>query len=228
MARTEVRSAAAAVATMSGSARNITTVAPAARLAAMTPTRATIRTALPASPSTSAAAMITSPTLAAAGAAEVPATVTGRSPVAVGVVARTHVGRVVRSTTAPRSAVVTVAAPRLSLAIAGSGEGLQAGGDLDGAHRRLGLGSGLEVLGARVGAGHESGTRLHGGHRAGDHRGADGDRHVHLTGEIEITDRAAVDAAARGFRSEEHTSELQSRGHLVCRLLLEKKKRELR
>src|SRR5690625_7047686 len=27
-------------------------------------------------------------------------------------------------------------------------------------------------------------------------------------------------------RSEEHTSELQSRGHLVCRLLLEKKKQE--
>src|SRR5690625_6142321 len=30
-----------------------------------------------------------------------------------------------------------------------------------------------------------------------------------------------LDSAAR---SEEHTSELQSRGHLVCRLLLEKKK----
>src|SRR5690625_7427336 len=29
---------------------------------------------------------------------------------------------------------------------------------------------------------------------------------------------------ARLKRSEEHTSELQSRGHLVCRLLLEKKK----
>src|SRR5437660_4530054 len=29
---------------------------------------------------------------------------------------------------------------------------------------------------------------------------------------------------AQGVRSEEHTSELQSRGHLVCRLLLEKKK----
>src|SRR5690625_6906211 len=30
----------------------------------------------------------------------------------------------------------------------------------------------------------------------------------------------------QGFpRSEEHTSELQSRGHLVCRLLLEKKKK---
>src|SRR5690625_5546774 len=29
---------------------------------------------------------------------------------------------------------------------------------------------------------------------------------------------------AKQARSEEHTSELQSRGHLVCRLLLEKKK----
>src|SRR5690625_6759483 len=28
-------------------------------------------------------------------------------------------------------------------------------------------------------------------------------------------------------RSEEHTSELQSRGHLVCRLLLEKKKKKI-
>src|SRR5690625_5604631 len=28
-------------------------------------------------------------------------------------------------------------------------------------------------------------------------------------------------------RSEEHTSELQSRGHLVCRLLLEKKKKHI-
>src|SRR2546422_1518278 len=32
----------------------------------------------------------------------------------------------------------------------------------------------------------------------------------------------------RGLRSEEHTSELQSRLHLVCRLLLEKKKQEWR
>src|SRR5439155_27357118 len=31
--------------------------------------------------------------------------------------------------------------------------------------------------------------------------------------------------AGFGPRSEEHTSELQSRGHLVCRLLLEKKKK---
>src|SRR5690625_5140735 len=30
----------------------------------------------------------------------------------------------------------------------------------------------------------------------------------------------------KDVRSEEHTSELQSRGHLVCRLLLEKKKKQ--
>src|SRR5690625_6941233 len=36
---------------------------------------------------------------------------------------------------------------------------------------------------------------------------------------IEWPDKPTRDAA----RSEEHTSELQSRGHLVCRLLLEKK-----
>src|SRR5690625_6523254 len=32
-----------------------------------------------------------------------------------------------------------------------------------------------------------------------------------------------TDEGVRAARSEEHTSELQSRGHLVCRLLLEKK-----
>src|SRR5690625_6456032 len=35
-----------------------------------------------------------------------------------------------------------------------------------------------------------------------------------------------TDPAGNIKRSEEHTSELQSRGHLVCRLLLEKKKKE--
>src|SRR5256884_4002997 len=35
-------------------------------------------------------------------------------------------------------------------------------------------------------------------------------------------------SATKTARSEEHTSELQSRLHLVCRLLLEKKKRILR
>src|SRR2546429_5366322 len=41
------------------------------------------------------------------------------------------------------------------------------------------------------------------------------------------TDRkitARLELAPSAFRSEEHTSELQSRLHLVCRLLLEKKK----
>src|SRR5207253_8810530 len=35
-----------------------------------------------------------------------------------------------------------------------------------------------------------------------------------------LADRAAALAAEGDLRSEEHTSELQSRGHLVCRLLL--------
>src|SRR3989442_10914331 len=35
----------------------------------------------------------------------------------------------------------------------------------------------------------------------------------------------AASTTERGARSEEHTSELQSRPHLVCRLLLEKKKK---
>src|SRR5439155_22107219 len=35
---------------------------------------------------------------------------------------------------------------------------------------------------------------------------------------------SAASRRRRRTRSEEHTSELQSRGHLVCRLLLEKKK----
>src|SRR5947199_3845028 len=37
---------------------------------------------------------------------------------------------------------------------------------------------------------------------------------------------AALVAHGRGPRSEEHTSELQSLRHLVCRLLLEKKKKD--
>src|SRR2546429_5389920 len=59
-----------------------------------------------------------------------------------------------------------------------------------------------------------------------------GERHVlnqpfaasRLTGgKAEITQLS--DAEVRQSRSEEHTSELQSRLHLVCRLLLEKKKK---
>src|SRR3712207_8365659 len=39
--------------------------------------------------------------------------------------------------------------------------------------------------------------------------------------------RVPFGAMAAGGRSEEHTSELQSRQYLVCRLLLEKKKTEV-
>src|SRR2546430_3130832 len=42
-----------------------------------------------------------------------------------------------------------------------------------------------------------------------------------------LDERGAVDLRKNiGFRSEEHTSELQSQSNLVCRLLLEKKKKK--
>src|SRR2546422_4610659 len=49
-------------------------------------------------------------------------------------------------------------------------------------------------------------------------------------GSIGLTEKQARDAGydvKTGKRSEEHTSELQSRLHLVCRLLLEKKKKQI-
>src|SRR6266702_5559686 len=39
---------------------------------------------------------------------------------------------------------------------------------------------------------------------------------------LEVREHRVREAWATDLRSEEHTSELQSRGHLVCRLLLEK------
>src|SRR5690625_6504472 len=54
-------------------------------------------------------------------------------------------------------------------------------------------------------------------------------RHNCCIGHMPVTHHACPKSAYfflnRIQRSEEHTSELQSRGHLVCRLLLEKKKR---
>src|SRR5690625_4876645 len=44
--------------------------------------------------------------------------------------------------------------------------------------------------------------------------------------ELPCHEHPADPAGAFDDRSEEHTSELQSRGHLVCRLLLEKKKKK--
>src|SRR2546422_7834314 len=54
-------------------------------------------------------------------------------------------------------------------------------------------------------------------------RAADLTEHV---GVDVLTDEAAHIEGAEHVRSEEHTSELQSRLHLVCRLLLEKKKKK--
>src|SRR5437870_5924594 len=54
--------------------------------------------------------------------------------------------------------------------------------------------------------------------------------HCHRQEPARAGARAAGKRPKGGFRplrSEEHTSELQSRGHLVCRLLLEKKKNGL-
>src|SRR5690625_6324008 len=67
--------------------------------------------------------------------------------------------------------------------------------------------------------------------RPTDGRNESGVGAMHPSGEAESNrdDWAAAEAGrpVQGRhrpRSEEHTSELQSRGHLVCRLLLEKKK----
>src|SRR3712207_8503440 len=65
--------------------------------------------------------------------------------------------------------------------------------------------------------------------REGDQRqGDDGERQrqrqaIGRVGRTEHAGVARIDAAGAELRSEEHTSELQSRQYLVCRLLLEKK-----
>src|SRR3712207_8814462 len=55
----------------------------------------------------------------------------------------------------------------------------------------------------------------------GDRHGDRGDGAAHGSGNADDLGR---DIGESGLRSEEHTSELQSRQYLVCRLLLEKKK----
>src|SRR5690625_7018911 len=51
------------------------------------------------------------------------------------------------------------------------------------------------------------------------YQGLPTNRHIQLT-------ESDMQAIREQIRSEEHTSELQSRGHLVCRLLLEKKNKQ--
>src|SRR5690348_17576055 len=53
---------------------------------------------------------------------------------------------------------------------------------------------------------------------------ANGDLSRKITVDVILRDKSPLATAAVTSRSEEHTSELQSPVHLVCRLLLEKKK----
>src|SRR5207253_11435687 len=50
-----------------------------------------------------------------------------------------------------------------------------------------------------------------------------GEARLNVPGQHNVQNAIGVVALASELRSEEHTSELQSRGHLVCRPLLEKK-----
>src|SRR5438445_9553508 len=59
------------------------------------------------------------------------------------------------------------------------------------------------------------------GHGEPEHRRGRGRRR-----RADRTWRPALERRHRALRSEEHTSELQSRQYLVCRLLLEKKKQK--
>src|SRR5438445_6972519 len=62
--------------------------------------------------------------------------------------------------------------------------------------------------------------------RAGERQDLEPARHaLHLGVEHEANTARGFKSALRS-RSEEHTSELQSRQYLVCRLLLEKKKKQ--
>src|SRR5690606_40998763 len=57
-----------------------------------------------------------------------------------------------------------------------------------------------------------------------EHRSVRQDHRLRHLGSLPQPRHARLDADRRVQRSEEHTSELQSRENLVCRLLLEKKK----
>src|SRR3712207_7310223 len=71
--------------------------------------------------------------------------------------------------------------------------------------------------------GPETGGDQDGPSRRGGARAREGDI---VTGVKRPNNKHMMLFAGRAFRSEEHTSELQSRQYLVCRLLLEKKKKK--
>src|SRR3712207_7186351 len=74
----------------------------------------------------------------------------------------------------------------------------------------------LGVLAASAAPTVVAATRRDGHHRYGSRKKDESPstKHPHVCASLQVV-----------FRSEEHTSELQSRQYLVCRLLLEKKKR---
>src|SRR3712207_7744575 len=63
--------------------------------------------------------------------------------------------------------------------------------------------------------------------RRGDQEVANRDHDLGPDLEHRLVDEQIERRADRPFRSEEHTSELQSRQYLVCRLLLEKKNKTI-
>src|SRR3712207_6952569 len=70
--------------------------------------------------------------------------------------------------------------------------------------------------------------RRHAGREAAGHPQGGGDRRAAPPAGVRGGPRRPRSAWGQRTRSEEHTSELQSRQYLVCRLLLEKKKKNNR
>src|SRR5437899_3776431 len=75
-----------------------------------------------------------------------------------------------------------------------------------------------------ISAGVRDGARRHSGMAHPDAGGIPGIHRFRDFQDVQLLERCDREVARLGNRSEEHTSELQSLRHLVCRLLLEKKK----
>src|SRR5690625_6118406 len=91
---------------------------------------------------------------------------------------------------------------------------------IESGHTEIGIVCGIKGLSNTT-------ERLSGYHRALREAGIKiSQRFISYGNYVEEGGREAMKELLSLDRSEEHTSELQSRGHLVCRLLLEKKNRK--